>query len=176
MDVIGPRNDAKLLKIIFLERIPVSVRAIVRVSKKLFLIVSGTYDVQLGEHRPQFGQERRKKNRTLPTQRTFSSCPEPISPRIQSRREDGEGALSRHCSPCHARACGPAHLQPYPFPFSPPAPQTHRCSPPLLVRPINHDSSSCCRSTREDLHFMFDVLQLADHLLQVGIGCWQVSS
>ncbi len=156
----------------------------VGVSKKYFewfSIVSGTYDVQLGKASTgrSLAQSGEKKIRTLPTQRTFSSCPGPISPRIQSRREDGEGGLNRRCSPCHARARGPAHLQPFPYPFSPPAPQTHRRSPPLPRRPINHDSSSGCRSTREDLctyHFMFDICQLWDHLCQVGISLRQVRS
>ena len=54
-----------------------------------FSFVSGTYDVQLGEPRPQFGQERRKKNSHFANSAYFSNCPVPFPPRafkLASRR------------------------------------------------------------------------------------------
>ena len=60
-------------------------------------------------------------------------------------------AFCCRCSPCHALRRGPAHLQPSPFPFSPPAPQTHRRSPPLPVRPFNRAASSGCRRLSENM-------------------------
>ena len=64
----------------------------------------GLYDIQLDEPRPRFCQERQKKKSLFANSAYFSSCPVPIPPRFQSRREDGEGALNRLRSPCHALA------------------------------------------------------------------------
>ena len=73
----------------------------------VFRTVSGAYDVQLDEPRPQFGLERQKKIGSrhlivlfyLP--RAFST------PCIQVGKAGAarwDGAFSRRCSPCHAPA------------------------------------------------------------------------
>ena len=69
------------------------------------------------------------------------------TPVHSSKSEDGAGALSRRCSPCHALRRGPAHLQPSPFAFSPPAPLVIIFLPMLHHHHKFSDTSSGPRST-----------------------------
>ena len=89
----------------------------------------GLYDVQLDEPRPQFGQERQKK---IGCSCSFA-CPVPI-PKLKKvvapLSKDGDGALNRRRSPCHAlaftrvrtrvRSYAPARRALPPTPSSPP--------------------------------------------------------
>ena len=69
------------------------------------------------------------------------------TPVHSSKSEDGDGALSRRCSPCHTLRRGPAHMQPSPFAFSPPAPLVIRFLAVLHHHHKFSDTSSGPRST-----------------------------
>ena len=56
-------------------------------------------------------------------------------------------AFCCRCSPCHALRRGPAHLQPFQFEFSPPAPLVIRFLPMLHHHHNFSDTSSGPRST-----------------------------
>ena len=64
----------------------------------------GLYDVQLDEPRPQFGQERQKKNRLLLLFYLSRAYSESGWNFYGTLSKDGDGAFSRRCSPCHAPA------------------------------------------------------------------------
>ena len=137
----------------------------------VFRTVSGLFDVPLDELRPQFGLERRKEKSHFANSAYFSSCPVPIPPRFQSRREDGEGALNRRRSPCHALAFTRVRTRV--------CDHTHRRSVRYLRRPAHllrraaswFAGSICCWRRRlggGDSSFEFG--QLWDLLGQVGKG------
>ena len=147
----------------------------------------GLYDVQLDEPRPQFGQERQKKNRLILLfymsrvySKTGATSPaslfHPFTERIQSRREDG-------MSMCFL-------LQPLPRPC------IHACAHPHAIigtaaacltldaqltsfptLPSLFAGSICCwRRRLGGGKSSFDIQLVADHIQLVGIDDRQVRS
>ena len=128
----------------------------------------GLYDVQLDEPRPQFGQERQKKNRLLLLFYLSRAYSESGWNFYGTLSKDGDGALNRRRSPCHALNCGPAHLQPFALAFSPPAPHVIRRLAMRLRRVKFSDISSGRRSTSATFNYFTLQRHISDHLRHRG--------
>ena len=145
-----------------------------------FRIVSGLYDVQLDELRPQFGLERQKKNRAPPPDRTFLTAPclfHPVHSSWQSRR-------------CSMGWCFLPPLQPLPHPCIHACAHPHAIIRTAVVRftsdaqltsfptlPSLFAGSICCwRRRLGGGNFSFEFALCADLLALLGTGQRQVRS
>ena len=130
----------------------------------VFRTVSGLYDVPLDEPRPQFCQKRRKKNSSFANSAYFLRPSRAYSESgwnfYGTLSKDGDAALNRRRSPCHALSCGPAHLQPFALAFSPPAPHVIR----RLAMRHRRDKFSDTSSGRRSTSATFILFPLLEHL------------